>query len=242
MSAKSLENYQPVDERIHLFYNDHPDGAIIPELVHAEDGVYRFRVEVFALKEDLCPVAVGYAEETTGKGGPVNRQGFALENCETSAIGRALANAGYSPRGFRPSREEMMRVPSPETDALHPGDVPHVASEPPSPVRVGDGSGRAHLQPGPDPDPNATLLQLDELLAQAAGDLHAWKYTAVQKHVKNLFLLMEQVGLWSPNALEKALNKHNVHMRSPHDELLPFAEQAFQAARDDLAVTHGKET
>ncbi len=30
-----------------------------------------------------------------------------MENCETSAIGRALANAGYAPKGKRPSREEM---------------------------------------------------------------------------------------------------------------------------------------
>jgi hypothetical protein len=33
-----------------------------------------------------------------------------LENCETSAIGRALANAGYAPKGKRPSREEMSKV------------------------------------------------------------------------------------------------------------------------------------
>jgi hypothetical protein len=33
-----------------------------------------------------------------------------LENCETSAIGRALANAGYAAKGKRPSREEMIKV------------------------------------------------------------------------------------------------------------------------------------
>jgi len=33
-----------------------------------------------------------------------------LENCETSAIGRALANAGYAAKGKRPSREEMGKV------------------------------------------------------------------------------------------------------------------------------------
>jgi hypothetical protein len=33
-----------------------------------------------------------------------------LENCETSAIGRALANAGYASKGKRPSREEMSKV------------------------------------------------------------------------------------------------------------------------------------
>jgi hypothetical protein len=34
----------------------------------------------------------------------------ALENCETSAIGRALANLGYAPKGKRPSREEMLKA------------------------------------------------------------------------------------------------------------------------------------
>jgi hypothetical protein len=33
-----------------------------------------------------------------------------LENCETSAIGRALANAGYAAKGKRASREEMTKV------------------------------------------------------------------------------------------------------------------------------------
>jgi hypothetical protein len=33
-----------------------------------------------------------------------------LENAETSAIGRALANAGYAAKGKRASREEMTKV------------------------------------------------------------------------------------------------------------------------------------
>jgi len=52
--------------------------------------------------------SAGYAEETVTSRG-VN-QTSALENCETSAIGRALANAGYAPKGKRPSREEMTKV------------------------------------------------------------------------------------------------------------------------------------
>ena len=34
----------------------------------------------------------------------------ALENCETSAIGRALANVGFAAKGKRASREEMAKV------------------------------------------------------------------------------------------------------------------------------------
>jgi hypothetical protein len=48
------------------------------------------------------------AEETV-QGRGVNATS-ALENCETSAIGRALANAGYAAKGKRASREEMQKV------------------------------------------------------------------------------------------------------------------------------------
>lgn len=51
------------------------------------------------------PDATGLAQEVIGQGN-VNRTS-ALENCETSAIGRALANLGYAPSSERPPREEM---------------------------------------------------------------------------------------------------------------------------------------
>jgi hypothetical protein len=58
----------------------------------------------------------GYAEETVSTRG-VNSTS-ALENCETSAIGRALANAGYVTKGKRPSREEMSKVKANEPKPL----------------------------------------------------------------------------------------------------------------------------
>jgi hypothetical protein len=59
--------------------------------------------------DDIC-IATGYAEEVRGAGN-VNRTSH-VENCETSAVGRALANAGYagSDVNKRPSREEMSKV------------------------------------------------------------------------------------------------------------------------------------
>jgi hypothetical protein len=70
----------------------------------------RYIVKAYLFKDagDSVAWATGYAEETVSQRG-VN-QTSALENCETSAIGRALANAGYAPKGKRPSREEMTKV------------------------------------------------------------------------------------------------------------------------------------
>ncbi len=69
---------------------------------------YIVKAYLFKNAEDGVAWATGYAEETVTSRG-VN-QTSALENCETSAIGRALANAGYAPKGKRPSREEMSKV------------------------------------------------------------------------------------------------------------------------------------
>ena len=74
----------------------------------------RFIVEasIYRTEADPRPWTTGIAEETV-QGRGVNATS-ALENCETSAIGRALANAGYATKGKRASREEMAKVKAKE--------------------------------------------------------------------------------------------------------------------------------
>jgi hypothetical protein len=104
----NLENYEPVDVRIEKFYRTYADGRIITELVSHGDGEYIVKALVYRHATDGHVAASGYAhEETTQRG--VNSTS-ALENCETSAIGRALANLGFAAKGERPSREEMEKV------------------------------------------------------------------------------------------------------------------------------------
>jgi hypothetical protein len=52
-----------------------------------------------------------------------------LENCETSAIGRALANAGYAAKGKRASREEMTKVVQSETWSVDRTDPLPISNE-----------------------------------------------------------------------------------------------------------------
>ena len=104
----NLEDYETVEERLVKFWKDHPDGQIHTKVL--EHTAARFIVEasIYRTEADSRPWTTGLAEETV-QGRGVNATS-ALENCETSAIGRALANAGYATKGKRASREEMSKV------------------------------------------------------------------------------------------------------------------------------------
>jgi hypothetical protein len=111
MAFFNPENYVDVQERINRFWSEHPDGAIVTRLMSPPDdfGQCRYEATVYKHKDDQRPSATGYAFELAGGGG-ANKTSHE-ENCETSAIGRALANMGYAKnRQDRPSRQEMDKV------------------------------------------------------------------------------------------------------------------------------------
>ena len=104
----NLDDYETVEERLIKFWKEHPDGRIDTKLVEASATRFIVQAYIYRTEVDQDPWAAGLAEETiSGRG--VNATS-ALENCETSAIGRALASAGYATKGKRPSREEMAKV------------------------------------------------------------------------------------------------------------------------------------
>jgi hypothetical protein len=102
-----LSDYEPVASRLDRFLKAHPDARVITDLVHYLADVAVFKCELW-LEGEI--IATGWAEEIRGQGN-VNKTSH-LENCETGAVGRALANAGLSGSDFskRPSREEMGKV------------------------------------------------------------------------------------------------------------------------------------
>ena len=104
----SLENYEPVAVRLDRWLKDHPDTRIQTEIL-TDPGADVCVIKALLFTGDTL-IATGHAEEVRGQGN-VNRTSH-VENCETSAIGRALANAGAAGASLesRPSREEMAKV------------------------------------------------------------------------------------------------------------------------------------
>ena len=145
------EDYVDVQSRLHWFWKEHPNGRIETELVHLKDRIVVFKAMIWKDREapPEKPDATGWAHEIYGEG-HVNKTKF-IENAETSAIGRALANLNYPgnvemaqkvaatngqsapwDRGPgaapRPSREEMMSAKRWDFDPDEPYDE-HVDSD-----------------------------------------------------------------------------------------------------------------
>jgi hypothetical protein len=99
--------YSLVAERITEFYERFPSGRIITDLVSRERDIV-FRAEVYRRSEDTAPAATGWASERDGDS-EINLIAC-LENSETSAIGRALANLGFTASKKRASYEEMEKA------------------------------------------------------------------------------------------------------------------------------------
>ena len=109
MAHFDLSNYETVASRITTFWKDYPDGRIATRLLSHDARQFVVLAEIYVDKTDTYPVSTGLAEEHFADRGP--NETSALENCETSAIGRGLVNFRYSSTAEnRPSQEEMTKV------------------------------------------------------------------------------------------------------------------------------------
>jgi hypothetical protein len=100
--------YAPVAERIRLFWEAFPKGRITTRLVSRTEHDVVFEARVYRTAGEAEPAATGWAAEREGDG-DVNAVAC-LENTETSAVGRALANLGFTAARERPSLEEMQKA------------------------------------------------------------------------------------------------------------------------------------
>ena len=116
MAKFNLDNYETVEDRLKVFWKDNPNARISTDIAHItqEGTCVTIRAEIYKQEEDATPVSTGIAQETKGQGGFANTDAW-VENCETSAIGRALANWKYQgSKKPRPTQEEMKKVQQPK--------------------------------------------------------------------------------------------------------------------------------
>lgn len=129
--AFDLNAYETVAERLQRAHADHADLRIITEIVDVIRDPQTLRPLQYIVKASVyygdVLKAVDFAEEMVGSS-PVNKYS-ALENCSTSAAGRALSMAGYlgvdpnSKKPTRPTRNEMEKVERAKTADAKPALV-----------------------------------------------------------------------------------------------------------------------
>lgn len=119
--AGALADYITVNERIIEFYKKYPDGRILTDIVSWENGIIIMKSTVYRNFEDEKALAVGHAYEKEDASF-INKTS-ALENCETSAVGRALALAGFEIKKSIASKEEV-------ANAIHQQQVMEESKKP----------------------------------------------------------------------------------------------------------------
>ena len=103
--------YLTVSYRVNEFRKEHPEWGILTDIVEATDDIVIMKATV--IDGDKI-IGTGYAEEK--RNSTMINKTSALENCETSAIGRALAACGYAGTEYASANEVE--------NAIHQQDKP----------------------------------------------------------------------------------------------------------------------
>ena len=123
------KSYVQVSDRVLYFNETYPKGSIITELLSTPEAI---RVVVKAIVRPDCETEdrffTGMAQEVVGEGF-INKTS-ALENCETSAVGRALAMMGIGVIESIASVDEINKAKtSPQNYPPEPSEVKNVKSK-----------------------------------------------------------------------------------------------------------------
>lgn len=103
------KNYAEVNQRIKAFRMIYPTGSIETEMIYNENGICIFKAEVgVALPDRYIILGTGTAYEKEGSTF-INKTSY-IENCETSAVGRALGMAGFGIDTSVASAEEVQNA------------------------------------------------------------------------------------------------------------------------------------
>ena len=100
------KNYAEVPQRIKAFRSVCPNGAIVTELLSCENGVCIFKASIYDEKQVLLGTGTAYEKEDSTF---INKTSY-IENCETSAVGRALGMCGFGIDVSVASAEEVQNA------------------------------------------------------------------------------------------------------------------------------------
>ena len=106
------KDYQTVAYRVQRLREDHADWRILTHLVERDETSVVMRAEI--VTSDGITIGTGYAEEYRAAS-HINKTS-ALENAETSAIGRALAAAGYGGTEYATANEVQTAIKQQDID------------------------------------------------------------------------------------------------------------------------------
>lgn len=102
------KDYVEVNERVKAFRMLYPEGTIVTEIKQIENGSVIIQATIYADYENDKLLATGIAQEKEGST-YINKTSY-IENCETSAVGRALGFLGIGIDTSIASAEEVQNA------------------------------------------------------------------------------------------------------------------------------------
>lgn len=100
------KNYAMVVERVKAFRTMVPDGCIETDILSMENGIVTMKAKVYDENGKLLATGLAQEKETSSY---VNKTSY-IENCETSAVGRALGMLGIGIDDSMASAEELVNA------------------------------------------------------------------------------------------------------------------------------------
>jgi len=114
--AFEMNGYIEVADRLREWYEKHPGGRIVTEVLENNDKRVTVRAEAYRKADDALPAGVGHSALTIPGTTPYTR-GSELENAETSAVGRALVMAGLPSKKIASADEVQAKRATPAPQA-----------------------------------------------------------------------------------------------------------------------------
>ncbi len=105
-TGRVIGDYAEVNQRVKAFRMLYPQGTIETDMISNENGICIFRAKIYNEEGKLLATGTAYEKEGSTF---INKTSY-IENCETSAIGRALGMAGLGIDTSIASAEEVMNA------------------------------------------------------------------------------------------------------------------------------------